>query len=72
MQAAHAVMLRVAVVDAHKAQVRAAGAAIPGVPAKSTQRLRIGTTSISTRRFFARPSALRLSATGCVLPLPSV
>ena len=33
---------------------------------------RVPTTSISTRRFFARPSAVLLSATGCFSPLPSV
>jgi len=34
--------------------------------------LRVPTTSISTRRFLARPSAVLLSATGCFSPLPSV
>jgi hypothetical protein len=33
---------------------------------------RVPTTSISTRRFLARPSAVLLSATGCFSPLPSV
>ena len=33
---------------------------------------RVPTTSISTRRFFARPSEVLLSATGCFSPLPSV
>ncbi len=33
---------------------------------------RVPTTSISTRRFFARPSLVLLSATGCFSPLPSV
>lgn len=36
------------------------------------QSLRVPTTSISTRRFFARPSVVLLSATGCFSPLPSV
>ena len=34
--------------------------------------MRVPTTSISTRRFLARPAAVLLSATGCDLPLPSV
>jgi hypothetical protein len=33
---------------------------------------RVPTTSISTRRFLARPSLVLLSATGCFSPLPSV
>ena len=33
---------------------------------------RVPTTSISTRRFFALPSLVLLSATGCFSPLPSV
>ena len=36
------------------------------------QFLRAPTTSISTRRFLARPSLVLLSATGCFSPLPSV
>ena len=36
------------------------------------QFLREPTTSISTRRFLARPSLVLLSATGCFSPLPSV
>ena len=33
---------------------------------------RVPITSISTRRFFARPSFVLLLATGCFSPLPSV
>ena len=36
------------------------------------QLARVPTTSISTRRFLARPSLVLLSATGCFSPLPSV
>ena len=38
----------------------------------SSDYLRVPTTSISTRRFLARPSLVLLSATGCNSPLPSV
>jgi hypothetical protein len=49
-----------------------------GVSASATQEAfkhqlaRVPTTSTSTRRFFARPARVALSATGWVKPLPSV
>lgn len=44
------------------------GASAPG----AGDELEVPTTSISTRRFLARPAAVLLLATGWLLPLPSV
>ena len=44
----------------------------PQVPRAALYLARVPTTSTSTRRFLARPSAVLLSAAGCFSPLPSV
>mmetsp|Transcript_70446 Transcript_70446/g.165985 ORF Transcript_70446/g.165985 Transcript_70446/m.165985 type:complete len:339 (+) Transcript_70446:1508-2524(+) len=55
-----------------KPRRRAGGALRTAPEGARAYLLRVPTTSISVRRFLARPSPVLLSATGCLAPLPSV